>query len=157
MKMTILSAVLAVLPFCSNAQGAGTEGVILCQGKEDSRLIVELWKPSTFGEPVHCIRADFIDDMTPCAPNGGWGLSEDTPSAELVAITSDWRTAHKHTAGKVTAIAGPRGIRFNAQRGEGVGNNLSYEWKFSLQRLTGAALWYNGDGQKSAYTCEEQS
>ena len=92
--------------------------------------------------------------MTACAPNGGWGLSSSKTGAELIGVTSDWKTAHKHQAGKLTAIAGPKAVRFNAQRGIGVGNNLSYEWKFSIDRKTGEAIWYSADGSKTTYTCD---
>ena len=153
MKRMILCALLAAAPHGVSAGSAVNEESFRCDSEDGSAVVVRLWKPSGFNEPLHCLQADFIVGMTPCAPNGGWGLSSDTTGAELTEITSDWKTAHEHQAGKVTAISGPRAVMFNAQRGKGIGNNLSYEWKFSVQRRTGEAVWASRDGKKRAYRC----
>ena len=36
-----------------------------------------LFSPAEGGEPLHCIRHPRLDAFTPCAPQGGWGLSEE--------------------------------------------------------------------------------
>ena len=143
------------LPCATQAQSA--EERIICIGEAGDTVTVELWTPSQFAEPLHCIRADYTPEDAVCAPNGGWGLSSDAVVPELVDITSDWKTAHTHLAGKVTAISGPKAVLFNAQHGVGVGSNLIYEWKFTLDRRTGRATWFTKDGDKFLYACNVQS
>lgn len=154
MRTLLLSFGLAAFPAASSALTAPDAEMMLCAGTGDSTLLVELWKPSDFDQPVHCLQAAFIADITACAPQGGWGLSSDRRDADLVDVTNDWKTAHKHQAGKVTAVAGQRGVRFIAHRGIGIASNLSYEWKFSVDRRTGEAIWFDADGQKTRFTCE---
>ena len=154
MKSALLVCLLAAIPISALGDTQNAQELILCHGEDESTIAVELWKPSQYDVPIHCIRADFIIDTISCAPNGGWGLNSPTAATEF---TNDWKTAHNHQASKVTATAGKRGVRFNAQVGEGVGNNLSYEWKFSLERRTGKAVWFTNDGQKFLYVCEVKS
>ena len=156
MKLKYLISLLATVPLIASAGEQNAEELILCRGADDSTIVLELWKPSDFGVPVHCLRASFAESMTACAPNGGWGLGSDDNMSKLINAVNDWKTAHKHEAGKVAASAGTRGVRFVAQTGVGVGSNLSYKWKFSLIRRTGKATWYNQDGQQQAYECEVQ-
>ena len=154
MKTLLMTCALATIPAVGFALTATDAQMMLCSGADDNTVLVELWKPSDFDQPVHCVQAAFIADMTACAPQGGWGLSSDRRDAELIEVTNDWKTAHKHQAGKVTAVAGTRGVRFNAQRGIGIGSNLSYEWKFSVDRRTGEAFWFSADGSKTRFDCE---
>lgn len=154
MKSVFLACLLAAIPISVSGGNRGSHELVLCRGDDESTIVVELWKPSEYDVPLHCIRADFLIDTVSCAPNGGWGLNSTAAATEF---TNDWKTAHNHQASKVTATAGKRGVRFNAQQGEGVGNNLSYEWKFTLERRTGKAAWSTKDGHKFLYVCEVQS
>lgn len=157
MKQIILSAFVASLTTGAMAEDVGTrEEVILCNGDEDV-ITVALWSPSRFETPLHCITSERLSGDTYCAPNGGWGLLSNADVPTLVFVTTDWKTAHEHLVGKLTAIAGPKTVRFNAQYGEGTGSNLSYEWKFTLDRRTGSAKWFTKDGEKVDYSCEMQS
>ncbi|UWQ13270.1 hypothetical protein K3556_09885 [Aliiroseovarius sp. M344] len=157
MKQMILAGVMAAVPLSILAQAEKPAEVILCRGEAGDTVTVELWTPSQFDQPLHCIRADFIAEAAVCAPHGGWGLSSDAAVPELVEVTNDWKTAHTHQAGKVTAIEGAKAVRFNAQYGVGIGSNLSYEWKFTLDRRTGSATWFTKDGEKFTYDCLGQS
>lgn len=154
MKSVILVCLFAAIPISASGRDREAQELILCRGDSESTIVVELWKPSHYDVPLHCIRADFLIDTVSCAPHGGWGLNSATAATEF---TNDWKTAHSHQASKVTAIAGKRGVRFNAQQGEGVGSNLSFEWKFTLERRTGRAAWSTKDGQKFLYVCEVQN
>ena len=155
MKSFLLCCLLAAIPVAAFAANAADQETLLCHGEGGSTILVELWKPSEFDGPVHCVRTDGMNAITACAPQGGWGLSSGAAGTDLIEITNDWKTAHKHQAGKLTAVAGVRGIRFNAQHGVGVGSNLSYEWKFSIDRGTGEATWFASDGTKTRFTCEK--
>ena len=145
----------AFLPCAAQAQTAVER--IICSGEAGDTVALELWAPSQFDEPLHCIQASYLGDAVACAPNGGWGLNGSDAPPTLVEITSDWKTAHTHASSKVTAIAGPKAVRFNAQHGVGIGSNLSYEWKFTLDRRTGQATWFTNKGDRFVYTCAAQS
>ncbi|MCK0138447.1 hypothetical protein [Aliiroseovarius sp. F47248L] len=157
MKQMILGVLIASLPLPVLAEDVDKrEEVILCYGEEDA-ITVALWSPSQFETPLHCLRSERLSDDTYCAPNGGWGLLSNADEPALVFVTMDWKTAHEHQVGKLTAIAGPKAVRFNAQYGEGTGSNLSYEWKFTLDRRTGTATWFTKGGERVTYSCEMQS
>lgn len=157
MKLTNLFSLLAAIPLIASAGERNAEELIICRGADDSTIVLDLWKPSDSGVPLHCLHASFSATMTACAPNGGWGLGSDDNMTKLVGAVNDWETAHNHEAGKVAASAGTRGVRFIAHSGVGVGNNLNYKWKFSLVRSSSKATWFSQDGRKLAYDCEEQS
>lgn len=158
MKCAVLSALIAALPIVAAAEGPGmTEEVILCHDDADKVIRIELWHPSQFDTPLHCIHADRLAGDPVCAPNGGWGLFSDGEAPALVAVTMDWKTAHEHPADKVTAIAGPKTVRFNAQHGIGTGSNQRYEWKFTMDRRSGDATWFDKTGERLSYRCDMQS
>ncbi|MCK8484885.1 hypothetical protein MUY21_12630 [Aliiroseovarius sp. S2029] len=156
MKPMILGALMASLPVATAAENTGArEEVVLCQGADDT-ITIALWTPSQFNATLHCITSDHLSGGSRCAPNGGWGLLNDAGMPALVSVTMDWKTAHEHQLGKLTAIAGPKAVRFNAQHGVGTGSNLNYEWKFTLDRRTGDATWFSKAGERVPYRCELQ-
>ncbi len=152
-----LFSLLAAATFCTPASGQGVQEMLVCNGENDATIVVELWRPSEFKTPIHCLQASFSMDMKACAPQGGWGLGSDDDLTGLVDVTNDWKTAHNHEAGKVIASAGNRGVRFNAHIGKGIGSNLSYEWKFALEKKSGKATWFEHDGRKTAFNCQSMS
>lgn len=154
MQKLSLICLLAALPICATAGDRNKEEMVFCHGSDNTTIVIELWKPSQYGVALHCLHASFSTDMTACAPNGGWGLGSNDDMANLVEVTNDWSTAHNHEAGKVTASAGSRGVRFNAQIGKGVGSNLSFRWKFAMERRSGEAIWFGNDGHQVKYECE---
>ncbi len=149
-----LICLLTAAPICASASGQGLEEILFCRGADGNTIVVELWQPSEYGTPLHCLHASFSTGMTACAPQGGWGLGSNDDLAELVDVTNDWKTAHNHGAGKVIASAGKRGVRFTAHIGIGISSNLSYEWKFSMEKKSGEATWFGHDGRNTAYRCE---
>jgi len=149
-----LICLLAAASICTPASGQGVEETLICRGEDNTTIVIELWKPSRYETPLHCLRASFATDMQACAPQGGWGLGSNGAFTELVGVTNDWKTAHSHEAGKVIASAGNRGVRFNAHIGMGISSNLSYEWKFAMEKKTGKATWFGHDGHKTAFRCE---
>lgn len=153
-KMSLI-CLIAAIPICASASGKSDEETVFCQGADDTTIVLELWKSSKFGVAQHCLQASFSAEMTACAPQGGWGLGSDNDMTELVDLTNDWNTAHNHEAGKVIASAGKRGVQFIAHAGKGIGSNLVYRWKFAFKRSSGKATWYENDGTKVAYNCEE--
>lgn len=154
MKNTVLICVLAALPTLVSAQG---QEMISCSNQDGNSIVLELWSPSSFGENLHCLNADFMAGAEICSPDGGWGLNGDDDWQTLVSVTNEWKAAYKHRSSKVTAISGPKAVIFNAQLGEGLGNNLSYAWKFRLDRRNSSGTWYTGDGLQITYSCDVQN
>lgn len=154
MRKISLICLLAATPFVASASGQNAQTTISCQGADDTTVVLDLWKPSPFGVAIHCLDASFAPEMVACAPEGGWGLGSDASMTELVDVTNDWNTAHKHEAGKVIASAGKRGVRLTAHVGTGISSNLMFEWKFAYDSRSGQATWYGNDGTRIAYTCE---
>lgn len=154
MNKMSLFCLLAAFPTCVLASSQNIEETILCRGVDNTTIVLELWKPSQYDIPLHCLHASFSADMMACAPHGGWGLGSDDDMADLVEVTNDWNTAHKHETGKVIASAGKRGVHFNAHAGKGISSNKFYRWKFALERNSGKAIWYGNDGTQVAYDCE---
>ncbi len=152
-KMSLI-CVIAAIPIYASASGQNDEETVFCQGVDDNTIVLELWKPSQTSVAHHCLQASFSAEMMACAPQGGWGLGSDNDMTELVDLTNDWNTAHKHEAGKVIASAGKRGVHFIAHAGKGIGSNLIYKWKFAFDRSSGRASWYENDGTKVSYNCE---
>ncbi|MGB3584829.1 MAG: hypothetical protein WBA40_27465 [Roseiarcus sp.] len=82
---TVLIA-MVVLPttLCAKEQ-------ILCSHTGRLNVVITLGASKQFGRILNCISGDFIVDMTPCAPDGGYGLSAGTGSAPLVSIVDRWQ------------------------------------------------------------------
>lgn len=131
-----------------------TARLIKCKSEESSPLFVELWKPSEFGELLHCVKGDFVADMTSCAPDGGWGLSRGTGLAGLSEITSSWQVAFGHRSGKMSANIGMTSLWFTANHGEGIGDAHSFQWELDLDRVTGGAELRVRDKKTQRYSCE---
>ena len=154
MIRTSLAALIFATSTHASTSGQNVEETVLCRGVDDTTIVIELWKPSQFGVALHCLNASFSSQMIACAPHGGWGLGSDDDMGELVDVTNDWNTAHKHEAGKVIASAGNRSVRFNAHAGKGISSNILYRWKFVLENSSGKATWFGKDGSNVAYECE---
>ncbi|GHE93831.1 hypothetical protein GCM10016455_12530 [Aliiroseovarius zhejiangensis] len=152
----LVQLVAFILAFPVLGQTVGEAQEITCRTETGQELVIQLWTPHPLGDPMHCIQSERLPSEAFCAPNGGWGLLNDAGVPALVSVTMDWKTAHEHQLGKLTAIAGPKAVRFNAQHGVGTGSNLSYEWKFTLDRRTGDATWFSKAGERVPYRCELQ-
>lgn len=152
-KMRLI-CLFAALPIYALASEPYDEETVLCQGMDDTTIVLELWKPSPSNVAQHCLLASFAPEMKACAPQGGWGLGSDDDMTELLGLSNDWNTAHNHEAGKVIASAGKRGARFIAHAGKGIASNLVYRWKFAFERKTERATWYRQDGTTVTYNCE---
>ncbi|AYG65114.1 MULTISPECIES: hypothetical protein [unclassified Rhizobium] len=72
---------------------------LLCKGDGDANVYVHLNSKKQFGHILSCISGPFISDMTPCAPNGGYGLSASTGSAALVGVVMRSQEYQRHLGG----------------------------------------------------------
>ena len=116
-------------------------------------------RPSEFGQPLHCIDAPGLYDLTPCAPDGGWGLSAGTGLAGLTSVTGSWVQAHDHFYGKFYALVSADSIVAAASFGEGLpsmsgeGNTF---WRMEVSRITGEGRVRAEDGTYGIFCQAEQ-
>ena len=76
---------------------------LLCKGDGIDNVYVHLNSKKQFGHVLSCVSGPFIADMMPCAPNGGYGLSSPTGSADLVGVVMRSQDYQRHLGG-VTAF-----------------------------------------------------
>src|SRR3954452_18660606 len=72
---------------------------ILCQTTGQPNVIITLGSQTKYGRVLNCIAGDFVYDMTPCAPDGGFGISYPTGSAGLAGIVDRWQDYANHLGG----------------------------------------------------------
>jgi len=105
MKLMNAIAVTAYLAAAGTALATPAEKPmhLLCKGDGDADVSVHLNSKKQFGHILSCVSGPFISDMTPCAPNGGYGLSASTGSAALVGVVMRPQEYQRHLGG-VTAF-----------------------------------------------------
>ena len=142
----LLALTIGITP--AAAQDGTPKPVLLsCQSATGEDFSIELFGESAFG-PLHCVSGLMIVDMTPCAPDGGWGLSYPTGRASLAEVTSMWAVASQHFGGKFTATLGPETFSAVASFGDGLEPDLSkgsYDMTLTLDRSTGAGTYVSGE------------
>ena len=115
----------------------GAPSFILCHAPEKESIVLELDAHLFEDITLSCVAGgEFVYDMTPCAPDGGYGLSAPTGSAALVEVVYRWQDYGDHMGGVTAFSASPSAYRF-----EGGFMYDSYEtaWTLEVSRLTGAA------------------
>ena len=139
------------------AQSGQPQPVLLaCHSVTGEDLTIDLFA-STPLVAMHCVNGLMIVDMTPCAPDGGWGLSYPTGSAGIADVTTGWQLASQHYGGKLAAQIGPDRFTATAAFGEGLEPALtkgSYDMTISLDRTTGADVYVSGDLGNVSFQCE---
>lgn len=153
---------------------------ILCSHTGRPDVVITLGANKQFGRILNCISGDFIADMTPCAPDGGYGLSAGTGSAPLIAIVDRWQDYATHTGGIASNFTNAHSISFsggfnsptsdttiNQNRasaglppipgGDKVPEGQGYEefWSFTLSRLTGKAELKEKGKPVLTYNCRK--
>lgn len=175
-KQALLALVAALaIPITTSAKE-----LILCNcpGKPD--IIITLGAVKQYGRTLNCISGDFISDLTPCAPDGAYGLSAGTGSAPLVAIVNRWQDFITHVGGVTSNFVNDHEIYFSAcfnfppsdttinqnratvglppiAGGDKIPDNKGCEdlWSFSLSRLTGKAELKQEKKPVIAYSCRK--
>jgi len=143
----------------AGAQSAISASFIRCKNKTGEEVTITLNAMRKFSAILNCIKADLISDMTPCAPNGGFGLSAPTGDASLTGIVRRWQDYGDHMGG----VAGNR-IDSSTIWFEGgymsPGDQFHLGWTFTVDRLSGTAVLKTFDddimGTKAGsvtYTC----
>lgn len=137
-SLSIVSCVLVCgVTLCVEAS-ALAKTLILCTTPGRRDVVLSLQDRQFRGRTLNCISGDFVADITPCAPPGGYGLSAPTGSAPLGQVVDRWQdytnhfgpiSGHYITADKMAFFGG-----FNSP-----GDGYKESWTFIANRLTGVA------------------
>ncbi len=153
----ICMSIVAVTLGCGFA-AACAETIIRCNslvGKEVVTIVLS--GERKFGRSLNCIEGDFVEDMTPCAPNGGFGLSAPTGAALLSRLVYRWQDYTDHGGGVVGSSVSSTRIYFSG--GWMAPPEFSRLWEFEVDRVSGSAdlTIYENDQWKlmSAYKCKK--
>ena len=135
MKPIVLVALLLLLP-----QFAAGKSQILCKtaGKSGD-VIINLAATYEFKRKLNCISGDFISDMTPCAPSGGYSLSYPTGAASLLGVVDRWQDYADHMGGITSSSVSDAEINF-AGGFNFPSSGYTPDWEFSVSRLTGVGV-----------------
>lgn len=145
--------VLRSLLLLTALSGAATAGPIIdCQSPDADPIRLRLDADTFEGQSLSCIDAPFIADMTPCAPNGGWGLSAPTGTAALVGVVDRWQEYSDHLGGVIGFWATDTRIHFSGGFNS-PGQAMGDPWDFDIDRITGGASLTLSDKAAVAYTC----
>lgn len=118
---------------------AKTKSLIVCQAAGAGDVVVELNSQRFMGRTLSCIHGDFVVDLTPCAPNNGFGLSAPTGSAGLVAVVDRWQEYANHLGGVTSHSATSSEIYFSGGF-NAAESGFQDRWDFKANRLTGDAV-----------------
>ncbi|KAA2236426.1 hypothetical protein [Salinarimonas soli] len=146
--------IAAIVTLCSIGAAEAKE-IIRCTSKNAPEVVMSLDAQKMLKRTVSCISGSFVSDMTPCATNGGYGLSYPTGSAALREIVTRWQDYNDHHGGVVSHGVNPQTIVFS---GSWMSDNGNKElWTFIANRLTGTAKLKIPKGEDGAgeydYTC----
>jgi hypothetical protein len=139
--------VLAGLLVVTAAAPAVSGQVILCERAGSPDTVITLGASTQFNRILDCISGDFVADLTPCAPNGAYGLSEPTGSAGLVGVVDRWQDYANHSGGVVSHFANADTIYFAGGFNWPDNGGLTDKWSFTVNRLTGNAELKKFPGQ----------
>lgn len=139
------ATILTLLPALASAQEATSYDCLTGDGRA---FRVELWQPHAFGDPLHCVSGLDLG-LAPCAPDGGWGLSDPADADDLMGTTrapADLRGA----PAKFFARVGPSEFVASASIGEGMPLALEVHgitvWRMRLTLATGEGTMFTRDG-----------
>ncbi len=147
---TVVSVIAAL--FWTSA--ADAKEVIRCASKGKPDVVITLNGERKFKRILSCISGNFIADMTPCAPDGGFGLSYPTGTASLSGVVDRWQDYGDHIGGVTSHWTKAHQIHFD---GGFMGSGFKQLWSFNANRLTGQAKLSIPKGEEGAgdyeYAC----
>lgn len=136
---------------CIAAAPSQARSLIQCKGAGDD-VVISLQERKAYGKTLSClIKATFVVDMTPCAPNNGFGLSAPTGAASLGKVVGRWQDYMDHNGGVVGFGENAATISFTG--GFVYSGEYKREWSFEVDRLSGGATLKQTDKKDLAYTC----
>jgi cytochrome bd-type quinol oxidase subunit 1 len=89
--------------------------------------------------------------MTPCAPEGAFGLSAATGSAALVAVADRWQDYMDHIGGVASHFVAADKMAFSGGF-NGPSSGYVEIWSFTVSRITGKAELKVKDKPTMAYS-----
>lgn len=143
---------LAILTIaCIAVSPAAARSLIQCRGGAGD-VVISLQDRKAYGKTLSCIiKSSFVADMTPCAPNGGFGLSAPTGSASLGQVVMRWQDYMDHSGGVVGF--GESAATISVTGGFVYSGEYKPEWAFEVDRLSGRATLKQTGKKDVAYTC----
>lgn len=143
------TAIIAIA--CLAAVPSHARSLIRCQGAGDD-VVISLQERKAYGKTLSClIKATFVSDMEPCAPNNGFGLSAPTGSASLGRVVMRWQDYMNHMGGVVGFGENAATISFTG--GFVYSAEYKQEWSFEVDRLSGRATLKQKDKKDIGYAC----
>jgi len=134
--------------------------IIRCVSRNASDVVLTLNAQRMLKRKVNCISGEFVVDMTPCAPDGAFGLSSPTGSASLVKIVDRWQDYGDHFGAVTSHYITEKEISFSGGFMSS-GDGYTDHWSFTANRLTGVAKLKVEKGQPGegefTYTCSKAS
>jgi hypothetical protein len=152
MKIKLLLKAGALVVASGVAATASPKEMILCRHQGSGDVVITIDDRQFANRTLDCISANFISDMTPCAPVGGFGLSAPTGSAALVGIVDRWQDYGDHLGGVTSHSMDSHQIAFNGGF-MGSQSGLKLLWAFSISRLTGIGELKQPKQETVLYTC----
>lgn len=130
-------AAIALTALLATTEHSFAASFVLCQAPDKEDIVIEQ-DAEKFGEhSLTCISGGgFVVDMTPCAPDGGFGLSAPTGSASLVDVVMRWQDYGDHSGGVVGYSESSSSLSFHAGF-HYPGSGYQDAWRFEVSRLTG--------------------
>jgi len=126
---------------------------ILCKtADKKATVIISPAELTEFGRKLNCISGNFIYDMTPCAPTGGYGLSMPTGAVPLTRVVDNAKDYQDHIGGVVSSFVSDSNIYF-AGGFHFPEDGYKAVWEFSANRLTGDAELKLATGKTTKYFC----
>lgn len=150
---------IAVSAVIATAGSPAAAAEILCSRAGAADVTISLNSRAAFGRELSCIAGDFVEDTTPCAPDGGYGLSAPTGDARLVGLAMDWREPAyaNHTSGGVTQFfSTPAKFYFAGGVMGWPRTGLNESWRFEVSRLTGRGALTLPNRPPAAYACHAE-
>lgn len=152
-KSTKLLGIIGLSLLASACTSAEKKTVLECsvKGGEGPVVTIALDDRTAFEKSLSCIQADFLSGMTPCAPNGGFGLSGAAGKVDLSAITdtADGYVSHEGSVTSYSITA--EEIQFSGGKNS-AGAGYKEDWKFLANRNSGAAVLTRGS-ESTDYAC----
>jgi hypothetical protein len=181
MKASLLSLLAAAAVSVATSIAASAKEEILCRHPGKHEVVITLGATRQFGRVLNCISGDFIVNLTPCAPDGAYGLSAGTGSAALVAIVDRWQDYTTHVGGVASNFTNDHEIYFSAgfnfpssnktineyraetgsppidggDKAPDIQQGYKESWSFSLSRLTGEAELKQENTPAITYGCRK--
>ena len=149
MRRVITVLLLWLMPLMGSAESRAV--VVICLADKAAPITLDLWRQSVFGVELHCIDANFITGLTPCAPDSGYGLSNDE-TGRLTGIAETEAEAFANIGGLTYVRFAPLTIEFWTGQSDGSGDAPARDWTYTVDRVSGVALLLR-DGKRTVYTC----